>query len=131
MATASNTEISPRLSGVLPLAHVADVTRSIEFYEKLGFRLAKTVKDGDRIQWALLELNGVPQLMLGRSARAMNPGAQDVLFYLYASNIVEYREKLKAQGITVGEMKYPFFSPRGEFRVSDPDGYDLFIAHAD
>lgn len=131
LATASNAVRAGQLAGVVALAHVADVARSIEFYEKLGFRVANTVKDGERLQWASLELNGAAQLMLARSGRPMNPGAQDVLFYLYASNIAEYRKGLEAQGIAVGELQYPFYSPRGEFRVTDPDGYDLFIAHAD
>jgi hypothetical protein len=69
--------------------------------------------------------------MLARSGRPMNPGAQDVLFYLYARDIVEYRAQLQAKGIDVSEMQYPFWSPRGEFRVKDPDGWDLFISHAD
>ncbi len=128
MTVAGNTT---RLTGVLAMAHVADLERSLEFYKKLGFVVAKTVVNDDVVHWACLELDGVPQLMLARSGRSMNPGAQDVLFYLYAHNVAEYREVLKAQGIAVSEMKYPFYSPRGEFRVSDPDGWDLFIAHAD
>ena len=113
------------------MAHVMDVARSIEFYQKLGFGVFNTHEADGRLQWVCLSLHGVPQLMLARSGRPMVPGAQDVLFYLYASNIAEYRETLRAQGITVGELEYPFYSPRGEFRVTDPDGWDLFIAHAD
>lgn len=55
----------------------------------------------------------------------MNPDAQDVLFYVYAANVAEYRKGLKAKGMAVGEMKFPRHSPHGEFRVDDPDGYAL------
>ena len=119
-----------RLTALVALAHVADVKRSIEFYKKLGFTVGNTYEENGETRWASLDLNGNAQLMLTRSGRPMNPGAQDVLFYLYAENIVEYREQLKAQGIKVGEICYPFYSPRGEFSVDDPDRWQLVIAHA-
>ncbi len=108
----------------------ADVARSLEFYQQLGFAVANTWEHEGSTVWACLELDGAARLMLARSARPMNPGAQDVLFYLYASNLVEYRAALQAKGIAVGALKYPEWSPRGEFRVDDPDGYALQIAHA-
>jgi len=120
-----------RLTGEVAMAHVADVARSLDFYKKLGFVVANTHEFEGRRQWACLELNGSAQLMLTRSARPTNPGAQDVLFYPYAANVAEYREGLKDQGVAVGELKFPFFSPRGEFRVDDPDGHALLISHAD
>ena len=48
------------------------------------------------------------QLMLARSERPMNPGAQDMIFYLYAENVEQYRCDLAAKGLAVGEMQYPF-----------------------
>ena len=33
------------------------------------------------------------------------------------------REAVIARGVEVGEVKYPFWSPGGEFRVDDPDGW--------
>ena len=119
-----------QLTGVMAMTHVADVDRSIEFYKKLGFTVRNTVRNGEVTNWACLDLDGKAQLMLARSGRPMNPGAQDVLFYLYATNVAEYREQLQAQGIEVSEIRYPFWSPRGEFRVKDLDGWDLFISHA-
>jgi hypothetical protein len=29
----------------------------------------------------------------------------------------------------VSDIQYPFFAPRGEFRITDPDGYVLMITH--
>src|SRR5687768_4037934 len=104
MATTSNPVSVARLTGVLAMAHVMDVARSIEFYKKLGFGVFNTHETEGRLQWACLSLDGTPQLMLARSGRPMNPGAQDVLFYLYAKDIAEYREGLLAQGIAVGEL---------------------------
>ena len=115
---------------MVPLAHVADVARSIEFYKLLGFEVKTTVERDGRLQWAWLE-NGRAHFMIARSDRPTNPDAQDVLFYLYAPDVVAFRNELQSRGVKVGQLSYPFYMPRGEFRVDDPDGYALFIAHAD
>ncbi len=115
---------------LVPLAHVADVARSIEFYKLLGFEVKNTVEREGNLQWAWLQ-NGKADFMIARSARPMNPDAQDVLFYLYAPDVVAFRNQLQSRGVKVGQLNYPFYMPRGEFRVDDPDGYALFIAHAD
>ena len=119
-----------KLASLVPLAHVADVRKAVEFYQLLGFELKKTVEQEGRVQWAWLQ-NGGADLMLARSARPMNPGAQDVLFYMYAPNVAAYRAELEAKGVKAGPIRYPFYSPRGEFRIDDPDGYTLMVAHAD
>jgi predicted enzyme related to lactoylglutathione lyase len=119
-----------KLASLTPMAHVSDVGKSVEFYQLLGFVLKNTVQSEGPLQWAWLQ-NGGADLMLARSGREMNPGAQDILFYLYTPDVNAYRAELEAKGVKVGPMKYPFYSPRGEFRVDDPDGYTLFVSHAD
>jgi predicted enzyme related to lactoylglutathione lyase len=119
-----------KLASLVPLAHVADVRKSIEFYQLLGFEVKNTFENEGRMQWAWLK-NGGADLMLARSARPMNAGAQDVLFYMYAPDVAAYRAELEAKGVKVGPLKYPFYSPRGEFRIEDADGYTLFVSHAD
>jgi len=119
-----------RLASLVPMAHVADVRKSVEFYQLLGFEVKNTFEHDGQLQWAWLQ-NGGADLMLARSGRPMNPGAQDVLFYMYAPDVAAYRAELEAKGIKVGLMQYPFYSPRGEFRVDDADGYTVFVSHAD
>lgn len=121
----------PRLTGVVAMLHAANVANSVEFYKKLGFTVLSTLQVESGLQWACLAIDGIPQLMVTQSVRPMNPGAQDVLFYLYATNVDECRAELMGKGISVGETKFPPYSPRGEFRVDDPDGYTLMIRHAD
>ena|ERR1051326_3289101 len=118
-----------KLAGLVPLAHVADVGKAVEFYRLLGFEVKRTVERESKVQWAWLE-NGGADLMLARSARPMNADAQDVLFYLYAPDVTAYRAELEAKGVKVGAISYPFYSPRGEFRIDDPDGYTLMVSHA-
>lgn len=118
------------LRGLVPMAHVADVACSIEFYHQLGFETGNTLKPVDQIVWAWVR-NGKAHLMLTRSEKPMNPGARDVLFYLYAPDVAAYRDELAARGIKVSPLTYPFYMPAGEFRVDDPDGYGLLIGQAD
>ena len=123
---ANQTDVKP-LAAMTPMAHVADVARSVEWYAKLGF-VAEHVwtPEGRAMQWAHLR-NGGAQLMLVRSDRPMNPGAQDVLFYLYAEGVAAYREKLIAEGLQPSALSYPPYAQHGEFRMDDPDGYCLLV----
>jgi hypothetical protein len=130
MTIAPDTAQRTRLASLVPMAHVEDVRSSIEFYKLLGFEVKNTVEREGRLQWAWLQ-NGGADLMLARSARPLTPDAQDVLFYMYAPDVVAYRAELEARGVKVGPMNYPFYSPRGEFRIDDGDGYTLFVSHAD
>lgn len=129
MTVVSETAQRTKLARLVPMAHVADVRKAAEFYQLLGFELNNTVENEGQLQWAWLK-NGGADLMLARSARPMNPGAQDILFYMYAPDVAAYRAELEAKGVKVGPLKHPFYSPRGEFRIDDLDGYTVFVSHA-
>jgi len=118
------------LRGLVPIAHVADLARSIEFYRKLGFEPRNTLDSQGQLVWAWIS-NGKAHLMLSGSARPMNPDAQDVLFYVYASDVIAYRDELLARGIKAGPISYPSYMPEGEFRIDDPDGYCLLVGQSD
>jgi predicted lactoylglutathione lyase len=132
MSTSSNLipqKMTP-LRGLVPMAHVADVERSISFYRQIGFAAASTWEHDGHVQWAWVQ-NGQAHLMLVRSARPMDASAQDVLFYLYAADVVACRDELAARGVNVGALKYPEYMRPGEFRVDDPEGYCLLVGQRD
>jgi hypothetical protein len=110
--------------------------RSVEFYRLLGFEIGNYVPREGPMQWAWMyapkapDWKRGPNLMLTRSECAIDVEAQEVLFYLYATDLPALRERLLAAGIEAGEISYPDYLPRGEFRVGDPDGYTLMIAQA-
>lgn len=138
MATQEQTgRNSAPIRGIVAMIHVASVERSAEFYRLLGFEIGNTVPHEGPLQWAWLYAPRVedwrlgPNLMLARSGRPLNPGAQDVLFYLYATDLVALRNELLAHGVKASEISYPFYLPKGEFRITDPDGYCLMIAQSD
>lgn len=124
------------ISGLVPMIHVADVESSAAFYRHLGFEVGNRVPKTGQPQWAWLYAPGVadwkrgPNLMLSRTGRPLRPDAQDALFYLYATDLVSLREKLLRDGLAPGEIAYPDYLPKGEFRLQDPDGYCLMIAQS-
>lgn len=113
-----------------PMAFVANVARSIAFYEQLGFAVGDTFTPDDTSEpdWAGLS-SGDAHLMLTTARDPIVAEQQAILFYLYVDDVAETREVLVAAGLQPGPIETPFYAPRGEFRLADPDGYILMIAH--
>ena len=114
----------------IPMIHVADVSASISFYELFGFRVMNLhpgPSDGP-ITWAWIESDAA-QLMLTKASEPLDPRRQGVLFYFYCDDVAEAKASLEKDGIRTGEIGSPFYSPQGEFRVLDPDGYELMVTH--
>jgi predicted enzyme related to lactoylglutathione lyase len=120
--------VRPR--SLVPFAHVASVPVSIAFYGKLGFEVRNTfVPAGESDPaWAYLESDRA-HLMVGRADGPFDADQQAVLFYIYCDDVTATRSAIERAGVGVGEITYPFWAPRGEFRVHDPDGYVLMIMH--
>ena len=119
-----------RVKSLVPMAHVADVEASAAFYAKLGFAVCGSfTPDGDSApSWVSLVSDGA-ELMLARASEPVVPDQQAVLFYLYCAEVGAMRSQLIEAGLKPGEIAKPFFNPDGEFRLVDPDGYVLMIAH--
>jgi catechol 2,3-dioxygenase-like lactoylglutathione lyase family enzyme len=116
-----------RVEKLIPFVHVADIARSIAFYEALGFGICKTYPlCGDPV-WANLE-SGSAQLMLAEADVPTDPSQQAILFYLYSTDLGALRARLLAAGISPGEIVDGSPGPREEMRVADPDGYCLMVA---
>ena len=117
------------LKRLVPMAEVQNVTRSLAFYAKLGFDVGNTFVPSGATEpsWAWLR-NGEADLMIteGESPRS---DSRSVLFYLYCPDVAEARKALEAAGVECGSVQFPFYAPRGEFEVRDPDGYTLMVTH--
>ena len=115
---------------LVPMAFVADVARSIAFYSTLGFGVGDTFTppDAEAPVWAWLE-SGDAQIMVAKASDPVIAEQQAVLFYLYTENVAAAHEALSSQGLQPGPIKTPFYSPGGEFRLTDPDGYVLMVTH--
>ncbi len=115
---------------LVPMAFVASVPRSIAFYQKLGLAVANTHQPESEPEpvWAWLKSDRA-QLMLAKASHPVDPEEQAVLFYLYCDDVAAFREEIVGRGVEAGPIQSPFYAPRGEFRVKDPDGYALLISH--
>lgn len=113
------------------MASVADVQRSIHFYELLGLKAKGTLKnDAGQLVWAHVECESA-ELMLSRASDPLPPVQRPVRFYLYSPNLVSLREQLLAHNVRVSPITYPNYMPKGEVQVEDPDGYILYIGQSD
>jgi len=127
---------TPPIAGLVPMLHVADMDRSIAFYERLGFAVGNRVPPTGPIHWCWLyapkaaDWKRGPNLMLTTTECAIDAKAQSALFYLYAADLVALRTELIGNGLKPGEINYPCYLPKGELRLEDPDGYTLMIAQS-
>jgi hypothetical protein len=123
-------ELSVSLNSLVPMIHVKSVPRSVEFYKKFGFEVGNTFTPPDRKEpaWAWLKSGGAHR-MVSRAGEPVDPRAQAVIFYIYCEDVLSFRAELLKNGVAAGEVAYPFYCPHGEFRVTDPDGYALMVAH--
>lgn len=122
--------MSPRVTGLIPMAHVADVQRSVSFYQLLGLKVQNTLKASDgTLVWAHVECE-LAELMFTRATAPVVASQQAVLFCLYSPDLVALRGHLVAQGMPASTITYPSYMTKGEMRVEDPDGYVLLIGQA-
>lgn len=119
------------VTGLIPLAHAADVERAVDFYRLLGMEVRGSLRNpSGGLQWVHLSC-GQADVMFARASEPVIPSQQAVLFYLYSPDLVALRELLLANRVTVSAITYPEYMPKGEIRVSDPDGYVLLIGQID
>ena len=114
------------------MAHVADVQRSIDFYALLGMQVRSTFTPASsgQLAWAHLGCHNA-NLMITRADARIAATDQGVLFYLYADDLKSLREFLLSKDVAASEISFPFYMPKGEIRIIDPDGYVLLIGQAD
>jgi predicted lactoylglutathione lyase len=122
-SVATPAQVAPK--AVVALLNVADVDRSISFYQKLGFEVGnEPLKNDEGVKtFVWMHRGNAAQIMLTRAGKSLDSSSRQVMFYLYSTDMPAYREQLIARGVEVGKVTYPFWSPRGEFQVDDPDGW--------
>ena len=119
--------MSAKVGYSTPMLHVAEIERSIRFYEVLGFVTVDTDRC-DPLGWARLHCDG-GALMFLRAEEPLDPVRVTTLLYMYTPDLVALREQLLAAGVKVPSIKYPPYMPSGEIQLPDPDGYSVLVAH--
>jgi Glyoxalase/Bleomycin resistance protein/Dioxygenase superfamily len=121
---------APKVTGLIPMAHAANVQRSTDFYKHLGMEIRGSLPTpSGQLQWVHLGCDRA-DLMFARASDPVIASQQAVLFYLYSPDLIALREHLLAAGVRVSPIAYPDYMPKGEIRVDDPDGYCLLIGQA-
>jgi predicted enzyme related to lactoylglutathione lyase len=116
-----------QVTDLVPFVHVADVDRSIAYYERLGFVMEDDfAPEGQRI-WAFLA-RGDARLMVAEADEPLDPHAQAVLFYLYTRDLDGLRARLLRAGVAAGEITTGGPGPDRQMALDDPDGYRLMVA---
>lgn len=115
---------------LVPMASVADVERSIAFYRHLGFEVGDTFapEGATRPVWAWLYSEGA-QLMVAAADKPVVAEQQRVLFYVHTDDVAAAHKELAEAGLNPGRITTPFYAPRGEFQLNDPDGYVVMVTH--
>jgi catechol 2,3-dioxygenase-like lactoylglutathione lyase family enzyme len=116
-----------RVNRLIPFVQVADVARSIAFYELLGFEVSDTYIHEGVLDFAALAA-GEAQTMLVRAGGPIDSAEQRVRFYLYAEDLDALRAHLASEEVSVGPIVDGSPGPEREMTVRDPDGYCLLIA---
>jgi catechol 2,3-dioxygenase-like lactoylglutathione lyase family enzyme len=119
-----------RVQSLVPMAFVADVAASAAFYAKLGFEVCGsfTPPGAAEAGWVSLA-SGRAELMLSRASDPVVAEQQAVLFYVYCEDVAAMHSALTEAGLRPGPIATPFYNPKGEFRLTDPDGYVVMVAH--
>jgi Glyoxalase/Bleomycin resistance protein/Dioxygenase superfamily len=126
----AESDAKPKVTGLIPMAHAADVQRSADFYKQLGMEVRGSLRTpSGELQWVHLGRDQA-DLMLARASDPVIASQQAVLFYLYSPDLIALRAHLQSSGVKVSSITYPDYMPKGEIRVDDPDGYCLLIGQA-
>jgi len=110
-----------------PMFHVAEIERSIRFYELLGFQAIDT----DRctpIGWARLHCEGGAVMFL-RAEEPLSDLPRGVMLCMYTPDLPALREQLLANSVNFPAIRYPPYMASGELQLPDPDGYPVVISH--
>ncbi len=119
-------------SSLVPMLPVTNVPRTIAFYQQLGFEIGHThTPEGvPEPVWAWLHC-GKANVMINLGEGDVHAAHNSASVWLYCEDVKAMHALLQQRGLDVGEVSYPVYNPRGEFHVHDPDGYAIFITHAD
>jgi catechol 2,3-dioxygenase-like lactoylglutathione lyase family enzyme len=118
----------PKAGYSTPMLHVADVARSIRFYELLGFELIDTEGAAECPGWARMHCEG-GALMFLLAEEPVDASSQAFLLAMYTPDLPALREHLLANGVKAPAITYPEYMPSGQITFGDPDGYLVSINH--
>lgn len=88
--------MTAKVTGLIPMAYVADVQRAIDFYNQFGMGVRGSLRNsaGELVHLACDQA----ELMCTRASEPVISSQQAVLFYLYSPDLISLRGQLLASG---------------------------------
>lgn len=122
------------MESLSPNIYVSDVTNTIQFYRKLGFRPTMTVpEEAEEPVWAMMQ-NGNVTIMFesfksieGQLPEISRQPGGSLLLYIKVHDIGTLFESLKDQ-VTVLKSPHKTFYGATEFMIQDCNGFVLTFA---
>jgi uncharacterized glyoxalase superfamily protein PhnB len=119
-----------RLASMVPMVFVSDVAKSTEFYQMaLGFKVLNTYEWQGQLNWVFLQADAVNLMLLAAEEPFGERQSRDLILYFYPDDIEALYADLVQKGFAVSELSVSFYSMK-EFRLEDPDGYELCFGQA-
>jgi hypothetical protein len=110
-----------------PMLHVAEIEKSLKFYELLGFETIDTDRC-DPLGWARIHCEG-GAIMFLRAEEPIDRARYGTMLCMYTPDLPALHEQLLAAGLNVPPIRCPEYMPSGEIQFSDPDGNSIIISH--
>ncbi|MBF2076265.1 MAG: VOC family protein [Synechococcales cyanobacterium C42_A2020_086] len=115
---------------LVPMVGVSDVARSIAFYQNvLNLQVVNTYESEGQLIWVYLKADQAELMLALREAAAVERLDRDVILYFYPDNIEMLHARLRYKGYEVSDLGITFYGMQ-EFRLTDPDGYELCFGQA-
>ena len=107
---------------VVPMIHVPDVRKTVDWYVDLGFTIKDTYDDGgDGLSFAVMSF-GASDVMFNSDGNTSNARRREVDLYIYTASVDSLYEKLNAR-VDVIEGPHDTFYGMREFVLRDLNGF--------
>jgi len=113
---------------------VADVEKSIAFYELLGFEKIAQMPEHGKPQWAMMKEDQVTLMIQDKTSaesdlpfRYTNGQNAGVLLYCDVDDVDQLRSRIEGHALVVKEIHSTFYGTN-EFVIADPDHFLLIFA---
>jgi uncharacterized glyoxalase superfamily protein PhnB len=121
------------MESLSPNIFVKDITKTIAFYELLGFKLVTSVPEEGNFVWVMMACGNVTIMFqtfesLGDELPAISrQSGGSLLLYIQTKEIRKLHERIKDQVKVVKELSKTFYGAT-EFAIEDINGYVLTFA---
>jgi uncharacterized glyoxalase superfamily protein PhnB len=121
------------MKSIAPNIFVADMKKTIEFYELLGFKTTMTVPEGGDFVWVMMncgEVNMMFQTYASLENNLLDIHRTDggsLLLYIQVSEIKKFFESIKTKVTVLAGLEKTFYGAT-EFSIKDNNGYVLTFA---